>query len=65
MKISTKGLGIHFNFQYLFKDLDLEFESGNAYAVTGPNGIGKSTLIKLLSGFMAPSDGRIQYFINL
>ena len=64
MKISTKGLGIHFNFQYLFKDLDLKFESGNAYAVTGPNGIGKSTLVKLLSGFMAPTDGSIQYFLN-
>ena len=64
MKISTQGLGIHFNFQYLFKDLDLEFESGRSYAITGPNGIGKSTLIKLLSGFMAPTDGRVVYLFN-
>ncbi len=64
MKISTRELGIHFNFQYLFKDLDLEFETGRSYAITGPNGVGKSTLIKLLSGFMAPTDGTVKYLLN-
>jgi ABC-type multidrug transport system ATPase subunit len=61
MKISTTKLGIHFNYKYLFKDLDLEFNSGNSYAVLGPNGIGKSTLLKLLTGFMAPTDGKVHY----
>ena len=61
MKISTSKLGIHFNYKYLFKDLDLEFNSGTSYAVLGPNGIGKSTFLKLLTGFMAPTDGQVYY----
>ena len=64
MKISVQGLGTHFNFQYIFKDLDIEFKTGNAYAITGPNGIGKSTLIKLLSGFMLPTDGKVKYHMD-
>ena len=61
MKISCSKLGIHFNYKYLFKQVSLEFELGKAYGLLGPNGTGKSTLLKILSGFMEPTDGSIKY----
>ena len=61
MKISCSKLGIHFNYKYLFKQVSLEFELGKAYGLLGPNGTGKSTLLKILSGFMEATDGSIEY----
>ena len=44
---------------WLYRDLDMTFESGELAVVTGPSGCGKSTLAKLLQGFHQPGDGRI------
>jgi branched-chain amino acid transport system ATP-binding protein len=40
--------------------VSLECHVGRLHAVIGPNGAGKTTLINLLSGDLAPSDGRIE-----
>ena len=32
---------------------NLQFDVGRTYVITGPNGVGKSTLLKLLLGFMS------------
>jgi ATP-binding cassette subfamily B protein len=39
--------------------VDLELRPGTAVAVVGENGVGKSTLVKLLCGFYQPTGGRI------
>lgn len=39
--------------------LDLEVACGEALAVTGPSGIGKSTLLRLAAGLERPSAGRV------
>lgn len=38
----------------------LHFESGNIYALVGPNGSGKTTFLKILLGLLKPSEGSIQ-----
>ncbi|WP_336366520.1 thiol reductant ABC exporter subunit CydD [Marinobacter sp. C2H3] len=43
----------------LFRSLTLSFRRGEAVALTGPSGGGKSTLLQLLAGFVAPSRGQI------
>lgn len=43
----------------VFENLDLELEPGQSVAVVGENGVGKSTLIKLLARFYEPTSGRI------
>jgi heme exporter protein A len=43
----------------LFEGLSSTLEQGGATLVTGPNGIGKSSLIRLAAGLLAPAAGRI------
>ena len=38
---------------------DLTVEAGSKLALIGPSGAGKSTLLNLISGFLAPSGGRV------
>jgi ATP-binding cassette, subfamily F, member 3 len=41
----------------VFKDLSLHIERGDRIALVGPNGVGKSTLMRMLSGEEAPDSG--------
>ena len=43
----------------IIKDISLEFGDGRLVVVTGPNGGGKTTLAKLISGVVAPTEGNI------
>lgn len=61
MNISATGLGKKYNRQWIFRELNLEGTNGELIAITGHNGSGKSTLLKILSGFIAPSKGKIAY----
>lgn len=44
----------------LFEGLDLTLGEGAALHVTGPNGCGKSSLIRLVAGLLRPDAGRIE-----
>jgi len=43
----------------LFEQLSLSIKPGEAVGITGRNGVGKSTLINLMSGFLQPSSGSV------
>jgi branched-chain amino acid transport system ATP-binding protein len=40
--------------------VDLEVADGSIHALVGPNGAGKTTLFNMLSGFLAPTSGRVE-----
>lgn len=60
MKIKLSNAGKRFNREWIFRRADLEFVSGNAYAITGPNGSGKSTLLQSIGGMLQLSEGTIE-----
>lgn len=64
MEIKAENLGKKFNHQWIFRNLNDTFKSGNAYAITGRNGSGKSTLLQVISGFLTPSEGAIRYSLD-
>jgi ABC-type multidrug transport system ATPase subunit len=59
--ITTENLSKRFNREWIFRNLNFTFTSGNTYAITGPNGSGKSTLLQVLWGQMPPSSGTLKY----
>ena len=44
----------------LFAGLSLDFAPGQALQVAGPNGMGKSSLIRILAGLARPYAGNVQ-----
>jgi ATPase subunit of ABC transporter with duplicated ATPase domains len=50
--------------QDIFKNLNFTIEAGQRVAIIGPNGIGKTTLIRCLAGELPPTSGRIAWVEN-
>ena len=59
MLLQTRGLSKAFHGTYALRDVDLSLDRGQVLGLVGENGAGKSTLIKLLTGEVVPSSGRI------
>jgi ABC-2 type transport system ATP-binding protein len=57
--VETNGLTRCFGEVRAVDGLDLRVEAGKFYGFLGPNGAGKSTTIKMLTGLLAPSQGRM------
>ena len=60
----AKGLNYRYPLteKYVLKDIGLTIRKGEKIAFVGENGAGKTTMVKLITGTLAPSDGGI--FIN-
>lgn len=48
----------------VIRKMDIMIEAGEKVAVIGPNGIGKSTFVKMLAGDLQPSQGEIKWAEN-
>ncbi|WP_181773899.1 ABC transporter ATP-binding protein [Amycolatopsis pittospori] len=57
--IDVRGLGVQAGEHWLFDDLDFEVEAGECAVIVGPNGVGKSTLLRCLYGMQTPQRGRV------
>ncbi len=61
MAFEIKGLCYAYGPQPALHDISLTLASGRFYAVIGPNGCGKTTLVDLLCGYKTPAAGAIKY----
>ena len=58
--IETHAMSKRFGGLIAVNELNLNIERGTIYGFLGPNGCGKSTAIRMLTGLLAPSDGDIK-----
>jgi heme exporter protein A len=58
--LSIEGAALVRGGRLLFERLSLRLEAGEAAVLTGPNGIGKSSLIRLAAGLLRPAAGRVE-----
>ena len=62
--ITVSDVSVRFSEKPLFKDVNLKFTNGNCYGITGANGAGKSTFLKVLSGDLEHDSGTITMSIG-
>ena len=63
--IEAKGLEKRFGDKAIVKGFDLRVLRGDRVAFVGPNGVGKTTLLKMLTGELAPDAGTVAHGTNL
>lgn len=60
MRLSGRGLKCVRGGREVFSGLDFEAAAGEALAVVGPNGSGKTSLLRLIAGLLHPAGGSIE-----
>ncbi|MFF2297357.1 metal ABC transporter ATP-binding protein [Arthrobacter sp. NPDC058127] len=55
--VSLRGAGLQFGQRALWKDLDVDIQAGEFFAVLGPNGSGKTSFLKVLLGLQQLHSG--------
>ncbi|MDM7255971.1 MAG: ATP-binding cassette domain-containing protein [Paracoccus sp. (in: a-proteobacteria)] len=63
--IEARGLAKSFDGKPIVKGFDLRVLRGDRVAFVGPNGVGKTTLLKMLTGELAPDEGSVTHGTNL
>jgi zinc/manganese transport system ATP-binding protein len=57
--VVAEDLSLRYGERTLFEGLGFELEKGELLAVLGPNGTGKTSLIRIMLGLLDPSSGRV------
>ncbi len=60
--ISIKNLSHYYGKKLIYENLNLDIEEGKVFGILGKNGVGKSTLINILMGFIKPKSGECLVF---
>ena len=62
--VSAEGLSKDFNRRSVFNGISFSLTSPSSMAVTGKNGAGTSTLVKIIAGILGPNRGAVSYAID-
>ncbi len=58
-EVALRGVGLAFGSFWAVRGIDLVVRPGEFFSLLGPSGCGKTTILRLISGFVEPSEGRI------
>ena len=64
MSLKVEGVSLKKGYNLLIYNLNFEFNAGNIISLTGENGVGKTTLLRTLAGFMTPHSGAASAYEN-
>jgi NitT/TauT family transport system ATP-binding protein len=59
--LQAAGLGHHYGQHCVLRDISFGVTSGEFVCIVGPSGVGKSTLLRCLSGLQRPTDGSVLF----
>ena len=59
--LQVRGLTRRFSGLVANSEIDLDVPEGSLFAVIGPNGAGKTTFFNMVSGFLEPTSGTIEF----
>lgn len=59
--IEVKNIQMKFKNKVVFNDFNYIFQDNNIYVITGTSGIGKTTLLRIISGLQKPDNGKILF----
>src|SRR5262245_52232410 len=57
--LEARGIGYRAGGQEILSGIDLTVRAGESIAVTGPSGSGKTSLLSILAGLTAPTEGTV------
>ena len=63
--IEAKGLSKSYGDRAIVKDFSTRIRRGDRIGIVGPNGTGKTTLINLITGALAPDEGTLRLGANI
>lgn len=59
--LSVQNISAHYGFVQALRQVSLKVPKGDIVALLGSNGAGKSTVLKVISGLLRPSQGQVIY----
>lgn len=59
--ITVKDLSVAFEGQAVFEELSFKLKEGSTTSLIGQNGVGKTTLIRVLMKMLQPTTGQVTY----
>ena len=63
--LNIKDLMVSFGQKPLFQGVNLQVNTGECIALVGRNGVGKSSLLKIIAGESSPDSGSVQFSKNI
>jgi len=64
VSLKVEGVSLKKGYNLLIHNLNFEMNAGDIISLTGENGVGKTTLLRTLAGFMTPHAGAISAYEN-
>ena len=58
--VELVGVGMELSGKQLFSNLSINFAGGQRFGITGRNGLGKTTLLKIILGQLTPTEGVVK-----
>ncbi len=59
--LSLSNIHVHYGLSHIIHGVDLDVAAGEVIGVFGRNGVGKTTLLRTIAGWVQPSEGQITF----